>query len=229
MIKMVIFDMAGTTVNENNVVYKTLQKAINESGFDFTLDQVLLEGAGKEKLQAIKSILKVYALKQDDKLADAIYQNFIVLLAQAYDREKILPQDNARELFEALKQRNILVVLNTGYNTETAKSLIKKLGWNKGTEFDGLVTATDVENNRPDPDMILLAMAEFDISNALEVVKVGDSIIDIQEGQNAGCRLNIGITTGAHTYEQLQTAKPDHIINNLLELLPLLDQENGQS
>jgi phosphonatase-like hydrolase len=229
MIKMVVFDMAGTTVNENNVVYKTLQKAINESGFDFTLDQVLLEGAGKEKLQAIKSILKVYALNEDDKLADDIYQNFTVLLAKAYDGEKILPQENALDLFEALKQRNILVVLNTGYNAETAKSLIKKLGWNEGSEFDGLVTATDVRNNRPDPDMILHAMAQFDISNSKEVVKVGDSIIDIQEGQNAGCKLNIGITTGAHTKEQLQTAKPDHIINNLLELLPLLNEENGQS
>ena len=47
MIKMVVFDMAGTTVNENNVVYKTLQKAINEAGYNFTLEKVLAEGAGK--------------------------------------------------------------------------------------------------------------------------------------------------------------------------------------
>jgi beta-phosphoglucomutase-like phosphatase (HAD superfamily) len=60
MIKMIVFDMAGTTVNENNVVYKTLRKSINEAGFDFTLDHVLAEGAGKEKFQAIRDILKVY-------------------------------------------------------------------------------------------------------------------------------------------------------------------------
>ncbi len=58
MISMVVFDMAGTTVNEDNVVYKTLQKAINKRGFDFTLDQVLTEGAGKEKQEAVQSILK---------------------------------------------------------------------------------------------------------------------------------------------------------------------------
>jgi len=50
-IKMVVFDMAGTTVNEDNMVYKTLRTAINEAGFDFTLDQVLEQGAGNEKLQ----------------------------------------------------------------------------------------------------------------------------------------------------------------------------------
>jgi phosphonatase-like hydrolase len=224
MIKMVVFDMAGTTVNENNVVYKTLQKAINEAGFDFTLDQVLAEGAGKEKLQAIKSILSAYADRNDDELADNIYSKFIVMLAAAYETLEISEQDNAAELFAALKERNILTILNTGYNKETAESLVKKLGWKPGVEFDGLVTATDVAKNRPNPDMILFAMKQFNITDAGEVVKVGDSIIDIEEGKNAGCSLNIGITTGAHTQEQLLSANPDYVIDNLLELLPLVDK-----
>jgi len=221
---MVVFDMAGTTVNENNIVYKTLQKAINEKGFDFTMDEVLQEGAGKEKLQAIKSILNVFAEKDDEDLATEIYKRFIVLLEKAYNTETILPQDNALDLFRGLKQKNILVVLNTGYNNKTAESLIDKLGWRKGTDFDDLVTANDVDKNRPNPDMIWLAMKRFNITEATEVAKVGDSIIDIEEGKNAGCRLSIGITTGAHTFKQLTTAKPDYIINNLMELLPLLQQ-----
>ena len=222
MIKMIVFDMAGTTVNENMIVYKTLQKAINEAGFDFTLEQVLAEGAGKEKADAIRSVLQVYAQKQDDSLTGSIYQRFIALLDKAYDTQDILPQDNAEDLFRALKERNILVVLNTGYNEKTARQLIAKLGWKQGVEFDGLVTATDVPRNRPYPDMIRLAMKDFGIVDPLEVAKVGDSVIDIEEGVNAGCSLNIGITTGAHTRQQLQSVKPDYIIDNLLELLPLL-------
>lgn len=224
MIKMVVFDMAGTTVNENNVVYRTLQKAINASGFNFTLEQVLAEGAGKEKLQAIKSILKTYAHNTDDVLANDIYNRFLPLLTEAYSEIDILPQDNTIDLFKALKERHILVVLNTGYNAETAQSLIAKLGWVEGADFDGLVTASDVQKNRPNPDMIFLGMDRFGITDGYEVVKVGDSIIDIEEGQNAGCVLNIGITTGAHTYEQLQSAKPDYVIDNLIDLLPILDK-----
>ncbi len=182
----------------------------------------MAEGAGKEKRQAIKSILATYAQKHDDALADEIYSRFIVYLKEAYNTQEILPQDNAEDLFRELKEKGILVVLNTGYNTETAETLIDKLGWEKGVQYDGLVTATDVHLNRPNPDMILLAMEQFGIDNASEVAKVGDSIIDIEEGKNAGCSLTVGITTGAHTFEQLQSAKPDHIINNLLELLPLL-------
>jgi len=224
---MVVFDMAGTTVDENMVVYKTLQKAINEAGFNFTMEQVLAEGAGKEKIDAIKSILTTYAPTDVEALADGIYQNFIVLLEQAYNALEILPQNNAKELFQALKQRNILVVLDTGYNEKTARSLIAKLGWKEGVVFDGLVTATDVAHNRPYPDMVWLAMERFGITDAHQVAKVGDTIIDIEEGRNAGCALSIGITTGAHTLEQLQSANPDDIINDLLELLPLLDSHDN--
>ncbi len=225
---MVVFDMAGTTVNEDNVVYKTLQQSINKKGYDFTLDQVLAEGAGKEKLEAIKSILKVYALNNNNTLADEVYQDFISLLSEAYENTPVIPQPHTLELFKVLKERNIKVVLNTGYNAETAELLIEKLGWKKGIEYDSLISSSDVENNRPDPEMIDLAMDIYGIQDSGEVIKVGDSIIDIEEGQNAGCGLNIGITTGAHTFLQLQTANPDFIINDLLQLIPIIDKVNSK-
>lgn len=226
MIKMVVFDMAGTTVNEDNVVYKTLRKAINDAGYAFSLEQVLAEGAGKEKLQAIKSVLAVYANVLDHELAEAIYEQFIQQLSTAYDNMDILPQSNAAEVMQALKSRDILVVLNTGYNKATAESLIAKLGWAKGLQFDGLVTASDVSSNRPEPDMILVAMEQFGITDPSQVIKVGDSSIDVEEGRNAGCAINIGITTGAHTREQLETVQPTYIIENLIELLPIIHYAN---
>ncbi|WP_228098996.1 HAD-IA family hydrolase [Pedobacter sp. MC2016-24] len=222
-IAMVVFDMAGTTVNEDNIVYKTLRNAINHAGFTFSLDQVLAQGAGKEKKQAIRSVLATYAAIHDELVISKIYNAFMISLKEAYSREDILPQPNATRLFYALKQRNILSVLNTGYDKATASSILEKLGWKEGLEFDALITASDVSSNRPDPDMIQLAMKRFNILDGNSVVKIGDSTIDIEEGQNAGCGLSIGITTGAHTAAQLQTANPDQIINDLMELLPLID------
>jgi phosphonatase-like hydrolase len=221
-IKMVVFDMAGTTVNEDNIVYKTLQQAINNAGFNVNLNEVLAEGAGKEKLQAIKSVLAEYANNHDEQLAESIYQNFAVQLKTAYEVNPIFPQPNAAELFTELKKQNILTVLNTGYNRETAQFIIDKLGWKEGVDFDGLVTASDVPQNRPNPDMIHFAMKRFGISEPTFVIKIGDSIIDIEEGKNAGCALSIGITTGAHTAAQLESAQPDQVINNLIELMAFI-------
>ncbi|MDP3357794.1 MAG: HAD hydrolase-like protein, partial [Lutibacter sp.] len=71
-------------------------------------------------------------------------------------------------------------------------------------------------------DMIYKPMEIFDIKNAKDVVKVGDSIIDIEEGKTANCGIIVGVTTGAHTEEQLKSANPTHIINSLIELTQIL-------
>jgi phosphonatase-like hydrolase len=220
MLKMIVFDMAGTTVDEQNVVYKTLHRAISEAGFELSLDDVLRQGAGKEKMQAIVDILQDKHLEKSE--LQVIYNKFLLLLDEAYQHLEVVPQPGAVEIFYYLKAQNIKVVLNTGYNQQTADQLLAKLNWKVGVEIDGLITASQVRANRPQPDMILLAMEQMGITNCEEVAKVGDSIIDIEEGKNAGCALSIGITTGAHSFEQLQTAMPNFIIDNLLQLKDLV-------
>jgi phosphonatase-like hydrolase len=223
MIKMIVFDMAGTVIDENNVVYKTLWEAINASGYELTLEQVLEEGAGKEKFQAIKDIVRQRDENADHEILITIFKNFQSRLREAYRNLGIKAQPGAEELFKKLRKKGIYVVLNTGYDLRIAKSILEKVGWEKGKHIDAMVTASDVVNSRPEPDMIEFAKAEFGMNDHDQIVKVGDSIIDIQEGLNAKCDLTIGITTGAHSKEQLLTAKPDYIIDHLLGVLPLIE------
>lgn len=222
MVKMVVFDMAGTTIDEDNVVYKTLQQSIEQAGFRCSLDQVLAEGAGREKYQAIQNILQVFHQLKDDSICKSIYTDFVIRLSAAYQHLAVQPMPGALELMHQLRNQNCKVVLNTGYNITTAQTLLHKLGWKESIDYDALITASDVSNSRPAPDMIQLAYRKFQLTNGNETIKVGDSIIDIEEGRNAGCRLCIGITTGAHTREQLLSAHPDAIIDHLLQLIPLL-------
>ena len=214
---MVVFDMAGTTVDENNVVYKTLHAAIVNAGVDVTLDDVLLHGAGKEKLQAIKDVL--LAAHAEGVNANAIYEQFVVLLADAYANLDVTPCSNAETVFALLKKQEIKVVLNTGYNRATATGLLQKLNWTIGEDIDLLVTASDVSNNRPAPDMIEFAIKYFNIQDPLTVVKVGDSAIDIEEGKNAGCGKTFGVTTGAQTRDQIAVANPTAVLDDLLEMI----------
>ncbi|WP_202912409.1 phosphonatase-like hydrolase [Sphingobacterium olei] len=223
-IKMVVCDMAGTTVDEDNLVYKTLHRAINRHGYAVSLEDVLAHGAGKEKKQAIESILTSTAEKVDPSVIELMFRDFLQLLDQAYQTAAISAQDNALDFFQALQKKNIRIVLNTGYNKHTAETLLQQLDWKVGRDIDALITADDVARNRPHPDMILFAMDQFGIESGQAVAKIGDSAVDIAEGQNAGCRFSIGITTGAHTVAQLSRANPSHIVDNLLEVLPLLEQ-----
>ena len=228
MIKMVVFDMAGTTVDEDNVVYKTLQEAIVQHSIPVTLDEVLKHGAGKEKFQAIVDILNQTNNPSCTDLVKEIYDYFIEKLTNNYKNLEVKALPNVERVFKKLKDQNIKVVLNTGYNRETAESLIKKLGWELSVDYDLLVTASDVKQNRPHPDMILSAMADLNITNPSEVIKIGDSAIDILEGRNANCRINIGITTGAQTREQLSEADPDFIIDDIYSIVEVIDRVNNE-
>jgi phosphonatase-like hydrolase len=226
MIKMVVFDMAGTTVDEDNVVYKTIQRSLNEAGYQATLEDVLIHCAGKEKLRAIKDILEIKFDLVDEDIAKQIHTAFRGLLTVAYDELDVKPIRGADEIFAYLKNAGLYCVLNTGYDHDTAHKLLHKLGWANSNAIDTVVTASDVSSNRPEPDMILLGMKKMGITDPLEVIKVGDSAIDIEEGQHAGCGLSIGITTGAQTREQLLQQRPDHVIDDLRELIDIIRKNN---
>jgi phosphonatase-like hydrolase len=221
-IAMVVFDMAGTTVNEGNVVYRTLHKAIEKKCPSISFEDVLKWGAGKEKLQAIKETLSGNNISLNEATIQEIFKEFLGLLDIAYANLIVVPTNNTERLFNELRAMEIKVVLNTGYNTITAISLLNKLNWVKGVHYDLLVTSSDVNNNRPMPDMILFAMDKLGIDDAATVIKVGDSTIDIEEGKNAGCLYNIGVTTGAHTKVELLTANPEYIFDNIYDLKSLI-------
>lgn len=219
MIKLVVFDMAGTTVDEDNVVYKTVRAAINAAGYSFTQDQVQFAGAGKEKSQAIRDVLALDGNSHSDDEVALIFTDFKQRLAQAYAKLDVRECGGTSDVFAALHQQDVKVALNTGYDRNTAQGLIDKIGWELGKDYDTLVTASDVENGRPAPDMIQQAMSQTGVSNSAEVVKIGDSQIDIDEGKNASCGMTFGVTTGAQTREQLQHANPTAVIDRLSDLL----------
>ena len=76
MLELIVFDMAGTTVDEDNVVYKTVRAAINAAGYDFTQDQVQTHGAGKEKSQAIRDVLALDGQTHTDEEVERIFDDF---------------------------------------------------------------------------------------------------------------------------------------------------------
>lgn len=222
-IQLVVFDMAGTTVNEDNVVYKTVRRALAKWGVDVSLETVLEYGAGKEKYQAIADILEETKDSRTEAVdAKAVHADFKVMLKEAYTTLKVTPYDGVEELFELLKSHEVKVVLNTGYDRKTAQSLLDKLGWEPGHQIDALITADDVVKGRPSSEMIDKAMEMFGITDSEAVLKAGDSVIDIEEGKNAHCGITVAVLSGAQTREQLETAEPTYILNSLDALAGVL-------
>jgi len=219
-IELAVFDMAGTTVNEDNVVYKTVRTALAKHGIEVSLDTVLEFGAGKEKFKAIADILE--QTKNTSVDANLVFEDFKGMLDEAYANLEVTSYDGVEAFFQLLKSRGVKVVLNTGYDQKTASSLLSKLGWVAGNQIDAVITADDVVNGRPSSEMIDKAMDMFGITKPENVLKAGDSVIDIEEGKNANCGWTVGVLTGAQTREQLLTAQPTLILDSLTDLEQVL-------
>lgn len=223
-IEMVVFDMAGTTVDEGKIVYKSVQHALNQSGIPISLPEVLQIG-GWNKKEGIRHLMGRYggADRGEDQV-ERIHDQFLERVNAAYTSgEGVREMEGASELFRQLKERGIKVVLDTGYHRPTANILIEHMGWEKEGLIDYSVTSDEVEQGRPHPLMIQRAMQHLGIEDPQAVAKVGDTLSDIEEGKNAGCGLVVAMATGAVPLGNLIAAKPDHVIESLSKLLPLLN------
>jgi phosphonatase-like hydrolase len=126
------------------------------------------------------------------------------------------------QVFARLHRAGIVTAVNTGFSRDIAQIIIERLGWVRNGLLDASVTSDEVARGRPYPDMIHYLMARFGITDPLEVAKVGDTPIDLEEGRQAGCGLNIGVTQGTHTREQLLSCPHTHLIGSVAELPGLL-------
>jgi len=215
-IKMAVFDMAGTTVNEYLMVYKTLHLVLENNGYSFDFNRVMHISAGKEKKAALREIFQDLDVSEED--LDRVYLEFSDRLNVLYGNLKVVEQEGASFIFNYLRTKGVKVVLNTGYDSKSAAKLLELLGWKIGVHIDDLITADMVLEGRPAPDMILLAMQRNQILDSRFVAKIGDTSYDILEGKAAGLEFNFGILTGAHQEEHFTEVGAYAILSHLNQL-----------
>jgi phosphonatase-like hydrolase len=132
----------------------------------------------------------------------------------------------AAKAFAALRREGIKVALNTGFNRAIADVILNRLGWD--ALIDATVASDEVPRGRPFPDMIRHLMARLGITDPKRVAKVGDTKADLDEGANAGCGLNIGVTSGSFTREQLESCPHTHILGSVAEVPGVVKEPRTQ-
>jgi phosphonatase-like hydrolase len=226
-VKLVVFDIAGTTVKDDHNVSKAFQAALKKYDYEVPLDMInpLM---GYEKNEAITKMLRLHEANEEKittDLVDAIHREFVSQMINFYKNEPgIEPLPNVEETFAALHKMGIQVGINTGFSRDIADTIVHRLQWREKGLIDYVVGSDEVELGRPHPFMILKMMHESGIINPLEVVKVGDTEVDVREGQNAGCRYVIGVTTGIFTREELEQYNPTHIIDDIAQVIDIISQ-----
>ena len=209
---LVIFDMAGTTVEDRGQVPSAFAAALADAGIALTPDQIT-RVRGASKRHAIRELLPADQASR----ADEIYGRVRDKLASHYRTEGVRAIAGADAIFRKLKENGASVALTTGFDRDTAILLMSALGWTR-TIVDAVVCGDDVANGRPAPDMILLAMKLAGITEAAQVANIGDTALDLEAGARAGVKWNIGVLSGAHPRETLERAPHTHILNSIADL-----------
>jgi phosphonatase-like hydrolase len=226
-IELVVFDIAGTTVQDNGAVTYAFKSAFQHYGYPVKESEIELL-MGYKKTKAIEILLKMYEQHPDtitDSLIDKVHALFLRLMVDYYSTAKDLaPAPDAEEVFARLKEMNIKVALNTGFSREITEVIMNRLGWIQNKKVDYVISSDEVESGRPDPFMIWNIMQRANVKDPARVIKVGDTEVDINEGKNAKCLYSIGITTGALSRQQLKAYNPSFIIDGLKELLPIINE-----
>jgi phosphonatase-like hydrolase len=218
-IQLVVFDIAGTTVQDTGHVAKAFIDAFGEFNMEVEAGSVN-HVMGFRKIDAIKMLVPD---DSNEELIGQIHNAFTRNILALYKNDPALkPLPQAEETFRQLKQSGIKIALNTGFTRPVTNAILQRLQWNTPGKIDIVICSDEVPAGRPHPFMIQHIMQQMNITDSRAVVKVGDTMVDVEEGRNAGCGLVISITTGAYTREELEVYKPDHIIDSLAELPALL-------
>jgi len=226
-IKLVVFDIAGTTVKDDHNVSKAFKAALEKYNYDVPLEMInpLM---GYEKNLAITQMLHLHesdTSKITPELVNEIHREFVKQMIHFYQFEPgIEPLPNVEETFAALHDAGVSVGINTGFSKDIAETVVNRLQWREKGLIDYLIGSDEVELGRPHPFMIEKIMQEAGITDPQEVAKVGDTEVDVREGHSVGCKYVIGVTTGIFTREELEEYHPTHIIDNIADVLDIIKQ-----
>jgi phosphonatase-like hydrolase len=221
MIELVVLDMSGTTIDDGDAVQNCFQATLAGGGVQVTAEQAKAV-MGLPKPEAIRRLLAGAGRSLPESEVAAVHADFVRRMRQHYiSGPAVIEVPGAAATFGLLRRAGIKVALNTGFSRPIADVLLQRLGWRVPQVIDAVVTSDEVPRGRPYPDMIQLLMERLGIRDARKVAKVGDTVVDLEEGSNAGCGLVIGVTTGNCTREQLQEHRHSHIVGSVRDI-PLI-------
>jgi beta-phosphoglucomutase-like phosphatase (HAD superfamily) len=174
-----MFDMAGTTVRDNNEVLHCFAKACRKEGI-MASEKRLNALMGVSKLEVFQLLWREQLGEKiaDDTIAEKSKHSFHAfrhILEDYYHAQPVQPTTGALETFDWLQSHDIKIALNTGFYRGVTDIILNKLGWMAGLDANYIggigsiinfsITSDEVPQGRPTPYMIQKAMSVFGISD----------------------------------------------------------------
>jgi len=181
------------------------------------------------------------ACTEDD--VESMFQEFVPIQLQCLpDYADLIP--GTVETVDAMRERGLKIGSTTGYLPDMME-ILQEEARNRGYEPDSTVCAGDVPAGRPEPWMCLRNAEKLGVYPMKAIVKIGDTLPDIEEGLNAGM-WTVGLAkTGnemglneaevaalppeelktklERAFTRLQDTGAHYVVEKISDVLPILD------
>ena len=181
-IRAVLFDMDGTLIDTEKYYRIFWPKALAAFGYEMTDEQALtMRSLGRPFAPAklrewFGEELDYYAVREKRK----------ALMEEALVRDGIRVKPGAKELLAFLRECGITAAVATATDRERACQCLQQTGL--ADYFDQVVSATQVKEGKPSPDIYLYACRALE-RKPEECMAVEDSPNGVLSAYRAGCRV----------------------------------------
>jgi HAD superfamily hydrolase (TIGR01549 family) len=212
MIDTVVLDIDGTLVDTNYHHVIAWDRAFRHHDVEVPLWRVHRAiGMGGDRLVAHVA---------DDRVESHHGDEIRSRWEAEFDRliDEIRAVEGARELIHGVKDRGLDLVLASSGKKKHVEHYLDLL--DARSVADGWTTADDVEESKPAPDLLQVAIERVSGTSA---VKVGDSVWDCRAAREAGVP-SIGLLTGGFSREELSEAGAARVYATVPDLTAELDE-----
>jgi len=178
-VKAIIFDLDGTLVDSEPNYYEADRKVLAQygiTGFDLAMKSKYIGIGAKEMMEDIKVRYKL-----QETVENLVSQKNKYYLEIARKNTPVFPE--MRKLLGLLEECQYPLALASGSSPEVIDVILN--GTNLKQYFETVLSAEEVKNGKPAPDIFLEAARRIDVSPA-ECVVVEDSRYGIMAAKAAG-------------------------------------------
>ncbi|MFJ1704043.1 phosphonatase-like hydrolase [Kitasatospora sp. NPDC088346] len=220
-IRLVVLDMAGTTVADDGLVERAFDAAAAALGVHAGTDEHarMLEHVrvtmGESKISVFRHLFGGDEAKarQANLAFEAAYHDLV-------DAGHCAALPGAADAIEQLRTAGRTVVLTTGFSRATQDRILKALGWQDIADLT--LCPAEAGRGRPYPDLALTALLRTGTESVRQIAVAGDTGYDMLTGTRAGASVVAGVLTGAHGEDRLRADGATHVLPSIAELPALL-------
>jgi HAD superfamily hydrolase (TIGR01549 family) len=153
----------------------------------------------------------------EERLGDSIREAEGELYRELIDEVQTMA--GSRELIEDLRERDNVVVLASSAKEWEVEHYLELL--DAAEIVDAWTTSADVEQTKPEPDLIRAALDKVDADG--DAMLIGDTVWDVEAAKRAGVE-TLGVLTGGFSEQELRDAGARDVFTSVEELRQSLPQ-----